>query len=128
MENILQLLLRPAMKEGTSDVIIAADTAPRYKVHGRHESYDLSALSNEQVMTFVKNMLTDQQVKRLEAEKELDFAYQIGTHRFRGNAFFQQGNWACILRTIPTVVKSAQELDLLPEVVNLAETPRGRIW
>lgn len=127
IETILTDILRPAVQNDTSDIFVAVGSAPRYKIHGAHQTFTDALLTDVQVAAFIRSMISEDQYKVLEQEKELDFAFQTGTHRFRGNAFYQQGCHACVMRTIPTSVKSATELNIPEEVVRLAEAPRGLV-
>ena len=64
--------------------------------------------------------------KRLEEEREVDFSYFVpGIGRFRTNLFQQRGQWCLAMRYVKTNVPSFEELGLLPQIRNIAESPRG---
>jgi twitching motility protein PilT len=70
---------------------------------------------------------TDQQ-KHLELGRQLDFAYGIrGLARFRVNAYYQRGSLAAAFRTIPSNIKSLEELGLPASLHELAKNPRGLV-
>src|ERR671932_1144814 len=63
-----------------------------------------------------------------EAEREVDFSYSVeGLGRFRVNAFLQRGSVSIVMRAIPVVIKSVDELGLPDAVTQLAEQERGII-
>jgi twitching motility protein PilT len=59
--------------------------------------------------------------------KQVDFAFDYGDSRFRGNVFRQRGTVACALRRIPTEIPSFDELGLPPIVKDLVHLPQGLI-
>jgi twitching motility protein PilT len=64
--------------------------------------------------------------KKLEEEREVDFSYFLpGIGRFRTNLFQQRGQWCLAMRFVKTHVPSFEELGLLPQVRQIAESPRG---
>ena len=64
--------------------------------------------------------------KRLEEEREVDFSYFIpGLGRFRTNLFQQRGQWALAMRHVKTHVASFEQLGLLEQIKQIAESPRG---
>ena len=64
--------------------------------------------------------------KHIDEEREADFSYFIpGTGRFRTNLFQQRGQWCLAMRYVKTHVPSFDELGLLPQIKDIAESPRG---
>ena len=74
-------------------------------------------------------MLHDpEKVAEFEAENEVDFSYSVeGLGRFRVNAFLQRGSVSIVMRAIPVVIKSVDELGLPEAVTKLANEERGII-
>ena len=62
------------------------------------------------------------------SENEVDFSYAVeGLGRFRVNAFRQRGSISIVMRAIPVIIKSVEELGLPEVVTQLAEEERGII-
>jgi twitching motility protein PilT len=62
----------------------------------------------------------------LEEDREVDFSYFIpGLGRFRTNLFQQRGQWALAMRHVKTSVPSFEQLGLLEQIKQIAESPRG---
>ncbi len=58
--------------------------------------------------------------------REIDFSYFIpGLGRFRTNLFQQRGQWALAMRHVKTNVPSFEQLGLLDQIKQVAESPRG---
>ena len=63
---------------------------------------------------------------RLEQERGIDFSYFVpGIGRFRTNLFQQRGHWCLAMRYVKTVVPKFDELGLLDQIRQIAESPRG---
>jgi twitching motility protein PilT len=59
--------------------------------------------------------------------KQVDFAFDFGNSRIRGNVFRQRGTVACALRRIPTDIPGFDELGLPPIVNDLVQLPQGLV-
>ena len=68
------------------------------------------------------------QAQRRVLESEVDFSFAVhGIGRFRGNAFRQRGSVAIVLRQIPTIVPTFQELQLPKVMMKFAQLSRGLV-
>lgn len=123
----LKKYLSIVVHEGASDLHISTESHPTVRVAG-----SLVSLQNEPVLThqetlgILKEMVTPDQFKEFAESKELDFSYQIEDgNRFRGNAFFQRGSAAIVLRHIPNTIRSIAELNLPPMLEDFARRSQG---
>ena len=74
----------------------------------------------------VFSILNDDQRKRFENNKQLDFAYAIpGVARFRVNCFFQRGSVSAAFRLVPQDIPSLDSLKVPQVLRELTEKPRG---
>ncbi len=106
-------ILKFSTEQGASDLHLSSGEPPIIRVHGDIQKVDMPSLSKEQVHTMLYDILNDQQRNTFETNKEIDFALDFkGIARFRVNAFYQTNGEAIVLRTIPTVIKSLEELGL----------------
>ncbi len=61
-------------------------------------------------------------------DDELDFSFGIqDLSRFRGNCFKQRGCTAVVIRQIPILIKTFEDLGLAPVMAELAKRPRGLV-
>ena len=127
-ETILELLVR-LHEENGSDLHITVGAKPAARVYGKIKRMeDLPVLTSEDTRGLAYSMVREEQRKRFENEKELDFGYeQEGLGRFRCNFYFQRGSVAMAIRALPLKIPTMEEI-LLPEVVrDKIFLPRGLI-
>jgi len=119
-------LLTFTKQAGGSDLHLSAGSPPMIRVSGEMRRLKLPMMAKEDIHHLIYDMMDDEQKKRFEETKELDFSRQLGNiARFRVNVFFNQHGEAAVFRTIPTKVLSAEELNLPPVLLDLAMKERG---
>jgi twitching motility protein PilT len=88
------------------------------------EGFDV--LSGQETREIVYSILNDDQRKRFETGKQLDFAYAIpGVARFRVNCFFQRGSVSAAFRLVPQDIPSLDSLKVPQVLRELCAKPRG---
>jgi twitching motility protein PilT len=122
-------LLERAVERGASDLHITAGSPPAIRIHGRIELYDdYEPLTPDETRTLIYRITTTEQQKHLELSRQLDFAYGIrGLARFRVNAYYQREAIAAAFRTIPTDIKSLEQLNLPSSLHEFTTKPRGLV-
>jgi len=115
-----------------SDLMLASGSKPMLRVHGDLFALDYgngeSILSTEQTRNLIYEILSDEQIRRFERSGDLDFAYEVpDCARFRCNIYRQTKGVGIVLRTIPTKIKTIEELGLPAGVKQLARSTRGFI-
>ncbi|MFC1733441.1 type IV pilus twitching motility protein PilT [candidate division KSB1 bacterium] len=119
-------LLTFTKKSGGSDLHLSAGSPPMIRVSGEMRRLKMPMMSKEDIHHLIYDMMNDEQKKRFEEYKELDFSRQLGNiARFRVNVFFNQHGEAAVFRTIPTKVLTAEELNLPQVLLDLAMRERG---
>jgi twitching motility protein PilT len=122
-------LLEQAVALGASDLHLTAGSLPAIRLHGHIELLsDFPELDPDLVRQLVYRVTTTEQQKHLELNRQLDFAYGVsGLARFRVNAYYQRESLAAAFRTIPTDIKSLDELKLPPSLHEFTSKPRGLV-
>jgi len=125
---INRLLLATA-ERGASDLHISVGRYPTLRIDG-----NLVLMKEEKVLTpavcerLCLGLLTEEQAKRLKAEKSIDLRYEFQDKaRFRVNIFHQRGFLSAALRLIPTKIRTLEELNLPPVLRNFAELTQGMV-
>jgi twitching motility protein PilT len=120
-------LLERMVELGASDLHYTVGTAPAYRVNGSIQPDEgADVLDAEETRKALYGILTSEQQKQLELNRQLDFAYSLpGVARFRVNVFFQRGALGGAFRLVPQEIKTLEELCLPPVLHTLAEKPRG---
>lgn len=122
-------ILKIAIKANASDIHIKAGLPPTFRIDGALVPLNNAPrISPEQVQKMVKAMCNPQQKLRLQEFNEIDMAYGVaGLGRFRVNIFQQRGTLGMVLRVIPYLVRSLEELNLPAILKKIALNERGLI-
>ncbi len=127
MANNFEELLQVVVKENASDLHLTVGRRPSIRVAGSLiELARYPTLTPAAVEEIVSAMLSEAELARFRAEREIDFSYAYRDKaRFRVNIFFQRGFMGAALRLIPTKVRDFQELNLPPILADLCERQQG---
>ena len=119
-------LLAFGVKNGASDLHLSAGLPPMIRVDGDLRRIDVPGLAHETVRDLVTGVMNEGRRKDYEERLETDFSFEIpGLARFRVNAFNHQRGAGAVFRTIPSRVRSLEELQA-PEIFkDIAHGSRG---
>jgi twitching motility protein PilT len=124
----LHQLLRAMIEKGASDLHIATGSPPLLRVDGEIVPLKLPALGPVETKQLCYSVLTEEQRKQFETNKELDLSFGVkALSRYRANLFMQRGSVSAAFRAIPFKILSYDELGLPPSVAELAARPRGLV-
>jgi len=115
---------------GASDLHLKVPAPPLMRLDGQLTPIEgCDRLSPGDTEALLSELLTDPaRVAEFEADNEVDFAFAVpGLARFRVNAFRQRGTVSIVMRAIPVVIKTIDELTLPPVIRTLADEERGLI-
>jgi len=129
MELLIEDLMRDLVRDGGSDLHLAAGQPPYGRFNGELRPIlpDLS-LSEESCNRLIFSLLNNAQRKQLEQNWELDCSYGLkDVSRFRINVFRQRGTYAACLRSLGNEVPTLTELGV-PEIVEeISRKPKGLV-
>ncbi len=121
-------LLAFSVKHKASDLHLSAGLPPLVRVDGDITRINLPAMSHDDVYDQVYGVMNDSQRKVFDSEWECDFSIEVpGLARFRVNAFQQSRGMGAVFRTIPTEIKSMDELGMPAVFRQMVAVPRGLI-
>ena len=122
-------VLRRMVEARASDVHITPGFPPAIRDKGKITPMeDFPVLSGQQTREVVYSILNDDQRKRFENHKQLDFAYAIpGVARFRVNCFFQRGAVSAAFRLVPQDIPTLESL-AVPEVLRSGDHGAIERW
>jgi twitching motility protein PilT len=130
-ETLLSIdaLLERMVARNASDLHVTVGTPPAVRVNGTLERYqDIPDLSPQDTHQMLYRILSTEQQKLLEINRNIDFAHSIpGLARFRVNVFFQRGTLGAAFRLIPADIKTLEELGIPTTLRALTEKPRGLV-
>ncbi len=106
-------LIMAVIKEDASDLHLSEGRLPTLRVASFLVPISSMPVLNRQDMKGILDIVLDNGKKEIFLEKkQVDFAYDHGNSRFRGNAFFAMGRMGVALRLIPKKIKTFEELKL----------------
>ena len=124
--ELFQKILKIAVDGGASDVHLKIGTPVIFRINRELIAVECPFPTAEWMNKIVAAITPDHLKKRLEEDREVDFSYFIpGLGRFRTNLFQQRGQWALAMRYVKTNVPSFEQLGLLEQIKQIAESPRG---
>jgi twitching motility protein PilT len=126
-KKTLDQLVSEIVKQGGSDLHLSEGRHPTIRVDG--ELIPLSTfdeINSESAKGLLTLMISEQFMKEFEDTNELDFSYEHENgNRFRGNAFIQQKRIGVVMRLIPNVIKTFEELNLPPILETFSRKKQG---
>jgi twitching motility protein PilT len=124
----LTALLGFAKDEGASDLHISAGLPPLLRIRGEIVKLEMPPLAADETHAAIYDILNDEQKKKFEEHRDLDFAFEIpGVSRFRANVLWQQRGEGAVFRLVPTSVKSLDELGMPKVLKDLALKEKGLV-
>lgn len=124
IDNLFQLL----HTNHGSDLHLSAGSPPVLRIYGDLVRVDAPAVSSEELMAVLREMVPMKRVEAFEQSGDLDFAYEIpGLARYRANFFRHNRGVAAVFREIPQRISSVEELGLPPMLRELALLPKGLV-
>jgi twitching motility protein PilT len=122
-------LLAAAVSIGASDLHLTVGAPPSARVRGElHPLADVASLDTETARLLLYRVLTTEQQKRFEIDRQLDFSYAVpGLARFRVNVYQQRDSVAAAFRVVPDEIKTIEELGLPSSLREVTELPRGLV-
>jgi twitching motility protein PilT len=120
-------VLRRMVEARASDVHLTTGVPPCIREKGRIAHMDgFPVLTDSETREIVYSILNEDQRKRFENNKQLDFAYAIpGVARFRVNCFFQRGSVSAAFRLVPQEIPHLDSLGVPQILRELTQKPRG---
>ena len=115
------------VEQNASDVHLTAGFPPAIRDKGKILPMEgFPVLTGQETRDVVYSILNDDQRKRFENDKQLDFAYAIpNVARFRVNCFFQRGSVSAAFRLVPHGIPALDSLKVPPVLRELTKKPRG---
>jgi twitching motility protein PilT len=124
MSDLLQLVV----SENASDLHIRVGTAPTIRVHGILHRVEGPSLRPEDAEELMRSITSEEHIQETRERGGADFAFAFGeAARFRVSVFKERGNFAMVMRQIPSKLLSFEEIGLPESTRELLYKPRGLI-
>ncbi|MCB8816526.1 type IV pilus twitching motility protein PilT [Desulfosporosinus shakirovi] len=124
----LKELLLLAGENKASDIHLTVESPPVLRINGSLVQNQMEKLSQADLSNFAQSLMDEKQAKRFVEYGELDLSYSLaGVGRYRVNIFRQRGSIGIVIRLIPFVIPSPEELGLPPVSIELAKLHKGLV-
>lgn len=124
MSNELKNYLALAAQKNVSDIYLTGEQRPFFRIDGKMRPIIEENLEDRDVAAFLDTLIEERQKEILRQQGAVDFSYSFKERRFRGNAYFQQGRIAIVLRLLADKFFSVEEIGLskvFPELLKLKD-------
>ena len=120
-------IIQTAIAAGSSDIHLSTRRPASCRVYGKLFTMDNDVLTNEDLERMIIPFMQIKGVpEKIEKLGEADFAYSFDENtRFRVNMFKQKGEYAVVMRLLPTKMPNPEELGLPEAVQNFVNLKRG---
>jgi len=125
MSDLLQLVV----SEGSSDLHIRVGIPPVIRLHGILHRVDGPLMKSEDTEELMRSITSEDHIQQVRERGGADFGFAFGTAaRFRVSVFKEKGNFAMVLRQIPTKLLTLEQIGMPPATIrDLCWRPRGLI-
>ncbi len=128
-ERRIDGLLRRMVVDSASDLHLSTGNPAVMRIHGEMQfRSDSPPLSAPEIQALVQEIMTPKAESDFVASRDADFAYEIpGLARFRVNVFEDRNGIGAVLRQVPMVIRTAEELGLPRACINLCHLSKGLV-
>ncbi|WP_227873343.1 type IV pilus twitching motility protein PilT [Aphanothece sacrum] len=123
----LQELIHHAFEEGYSDVHIGIGERPRMRDRGEMLPLDYPETDPNTFMSWLREILKEEEIQRFKRELEFDGATQYDFARVRINVFDSLRGHAMVLRLIPLKILTMEQLRLPMIFKEISDSHKGLI-
>jgi twitching motility protein PilT len=124
MSDLLQLVV----SEGAADLHIRVGIPPVIRLHGILHRVEGPVLKPEDTEELMRSITSEDHIQHIREKGGADFGFAFGElARFRVSAFKEKGNFALVLRQIPSKLLTMEQIGIPPSVKELLWKPRGLV-
>jgi len=124
MSDLLQLVV----SEGAADLHIRVGIPPVIRLHGILHRVEGPILKPEDTEELMRSITSEDHIQHIREKGGADFGFAFGElARFRVSAFKEKGNFALVLRQIPSKLLTMEQIGIPPSVKELLWKPRGLV-
>jgi twitching motility protein PilT len=128
IRGALRDALQAVVQVNGTDLVLTMRSAPMIRLDGSIRPVEGLPATDEALMQeYLRELLDGDQHQALERDRDVDFAFSFGPHRFRGNVFYQRGLPAVSLRLIQQRIPTFDEIGLPASVQELIHLKQGLI-
>lgn len=123
----LAQLVRYAYDKGYSDVHLGVREVPRFRNRGEMDVSDHPETDNATFMSWLREILSDEEVRQFQDRLEFDGATEYDFARVRINIFDSLRGPGMVLRLIPLTISTLEQLRMPPVLRDVCHYHKGLI-
>jgi twitching motility protein PilT len=123
----LEYMIKKAYDGGYSDIHLGVEEIPRMRDRGEMALTEYPKTDLNTFMSWLYEVLTDEEVERFKRELEFDGATQYEFARVRINIFDTLRGPALVMRLIPLKILTMEQLGLPPVFQDISDSHKGLI-
>ncbi len=124
----IDAFLKLGLAQGCSDVHLSVGVPPMLRMNGDLMPIKFRKLSDTELETYIREILTANQIETLEAGHDLDFSYVAEEGgRFRVNVFRKVTGYGAVFRHIPPDVPTLEQLNVPKVLTEFCEYHQGMV-
>jgi twitching motility protein PilT len=123
----LEYMIKKAYDQGYSDIHLGVEEVPRMRDRGEMALTEYPKTDLNTFMSWLYEVLTDEEVERFKRELEFDGATQYEFARVRINIFDTLRGPALVMRLIPLKILTMEQLGLPPVFQDISDAHKGLI-
>ncbi len=124
----LDELLHLLVEREASDLHLRVGEPPVMRIHGSLTRLNMPLITDRDMYDLVHPVMNAEKEMRFQQTLELDTSYSVpGLARFRVNIFRQQSHIGAVMRVIPFLIKSIDDLGMPQVTKQIAMLPRGLV-
>jgi twitching motility protein PilT len=121
-------LLEAMLARRASDLHLASDTVPHLRVDGDMVPVtEYGVVPPARLKAMVFSIAPERNKEQWERTHDTDFAYETPAARFRVNVFQDRKGIGAVLRQIPNKIRSAEEMGLSKQMLDLCFLSKGLV-
>ena len=123
----LSQLVNEAHEKGFSDIHVGVGEAPRFRNRGEMEATNYPMTDEQTFMSWLREVLTDEEIRRFQDNLDFDGATQYDFARVRINIFDSLTGPSMVMRLIPLKILTLEQLRLPPVLKDICHYHKGLI-
>lgn len=128
MAMTMEELMKGALDQRASDIHLKTGNPPIYRIDGALQRLEDDVLTDDRMRELLKGIAGPTDISKFEKVMELDISYMYeGIARFRVNVCRDDGDIRIVMRLIPLLIKTLDDLELPPVLRKLCQLRNGLV-
>jgi twitching motility protein PilT len=127
MDLAIDVLIAEAKEHKASDIHLVCGSPVIFRIFSKLQAVTGNPITPEGMKTLIQSVCDETQLKRFEAQKDLDFGYVTPSGRVRINLHLQRGSPALAIRLINSRIPNLEDIQLPVALQKFCKLSRGLV-